>query len=90
MRIVTLTAAVAAALLVAAPGFAQTAPDSTKQPAQSLAHEAPTKQQTQSLAHEAPTKQQTQSFAHEAPPRQQTQSLTHSDSGIASDVTKQH
>jgi hypothetical protein len=41
MKRFTIMAAVAAGLLAAAPSFAQTAAESTKQPAQSLSHSDP-------------------------------------------------
>ncbi len=48
MKILIDTAAVAAVLLAAGPGVAQTTPGSTKQPRQSFAHPNVIKQQAQS------------------------------------------
>ena len=64
MKILIDTAAVAAVLLAAGPGVAQTTPGSTKQPRQSFAHPNVIKQQAQSLSHPQVTKQATQSLSH--------------------------
>jgi hypothetical protein len=101
MKMIAITAA-AAITLASAPGFAQTTPDSTKQPAQSLSHPDVSKQQTQSLSHPDVSKQQTQSLSHSDASKQAAQSLSHpqvtkqaaqslshSDPAL-DDVTKQH
>jgi hypothetical protein len=67
MKILIDTAAVAAVLLAAGPGVAQTTPGSTKQPTQSFAHADVTKQQAQSLSHPQVTNQATQSLSHSGP-----------------------
>ena len=60
MKIIAVTA-VAAIVLAAAPGFAQSTPDSTKQPTQSLSHADISKQPAQSLSHSDASKQAAQS-----------------------------
>ena len=66
-----------AAILLAAPAFAQTMTPEDKQPAETAKQDAATKQPAQSLSHAEPVKQQ-------------AQSLSHSDTGMADGVTKQH
>jgi hypothetical protein len=73
MQFSTVAAAVVAAtMILAAPAFAQTTPDTTKQPAQSMYHNAPAKQPAQSMYHNAPSKQPAQAFYHNAPAKPAT------------------
>jgi hypothetical protein len=65
MKILVLTATlIAACLLADGAVLAQTTPDASKQPTQSLSHGDASKQAAQSLSHAAPTKQNAQSLSH--------------------------
>jgi hypothetical protein len=88
MKIIAITA-VAVIVLPASPGFAQSTPDSTKQPTQSLSHANISKQPAQSLSHFDASKQAAQSLSHPEVTKQAAQSLSHSDPAL-NDATKQH
>jgi hypothetical protein len=90
MKRFIVAAALAAGVLAAVPGFAQTAADATKQPTQSFSHSDATKQKTQSFSHSDATKQKTQSFSHSNAMKQKTQSMSHADPSVVDPAMKQH